>query len=205
MTTKTEFLKMSFNVIFFGPPAAGKGTQAKIIEDKYGLKQLSTGDMLRAQVAEGTELGKQAKEIMDAGKLVSDEIVIGMIADSMERVKDNKRIKGFIFDGFPRTNAQAQSLDMMLKERGHKIDMVLELQVDDAALMARIEKRAKEEGRSDDTVAAMKTRLDQYRDYSAIVLPYYQIQDNVYAIDGMRPIDEVTMQIEAILSEDVAA
>lgn len=196
---------MSFNVIFFGPPAAGKGTQAKIIEDKYGLKQLSTGDMLRAQVAEGTELGKQAKEIMDAGKLVSDEIVIGMIADSMERVKDNKRIKGFIFDGFPRTNAQAQSLDMMLKERGHKIDMVLELQVDDAALMARIEKRAKEEGRSDDTVAAMKTRLDQYRDYSAIVLPYYQIQDNVYAIDGMRPIDEVTMQIEAILSEDVAA
>ncbi len=196
---------MSFNVIFFGPPAAGKGTQAKIIEEKYGLKQLSTGDMLRAQVAEGTELGKQAKVIMDAGKLVSDEIVIGMIADSMERVKDNRRIKGFIFDGFPRTNAQAQSLDMMLKGRGQKIDMVLELQVDDTALLARIEKRAKEEGRSDDTVAAMKTRLDQYREYSAIVLPYYQIQGNVYAIDGMRPIDEVTMQIEAILGEDIAA
>lgn len=193
------------NVIFFGPPAAGKGTQAKIIEDKYGLKQLSTGDMLRAQVAEGTELGKQAKAIMDEGKLVSDEIVIGMIADSMDRVKDNKRIKGFIFDGFPRTNAQAQALDIMLGDRKEQIDMVLELQVDDAALLARIKKRAEEEGRSDDTVDAMKVRLDQYRQYSAIVLPYYQIQDNVYAIDGMRNVEEVTLQIEAILGEELAA
>ena len=191
-----------FNVIFFGPPAAGKGTQAKIIEQKYGLKQLSTGDMLRAQVAEGTELGKQAKEIMDAGKLVSDEIVIGMIADSMDK---NPQAKGFIFDGFPRTNAQAQALDIMLKDRGEKIDMVLELQVDDKALLARIEKRAKEEGRSDDTVDALKTRIEQYREYSAMVLPYYQIQDNVYPIDGMRNIDEVTLQIEAILAEDLAA
>lgn len=191
-----------FNVIFFGPPAAGKGTQAKIIEDKYGLKQLSTGDMLRAQVAEGTELGKRAKAIMDEGKLVSDEIVIGMIADSMDKAP---KAKGFIFDGFPRTNAQAQALDMMLKDRGQKIDMVLELQVDHNALLERIEKRAKEEGRSDDTVDAMKVRLDQYREYAAIVLPYYQIQDNVYGIDGMRPIDEVTIQIEAILAEDLAA
>lgn len=190
------------NVIFFGPPAAGKGTQAKIIEEKYGLKQLSTGDMLRAQVAEGTELGKQAKAIMDAGKLVSDEIVIGMIADSMDKAP---KAKGFIFDGFPRTQAQAQALDMMLKDRGEQIDMVLELQVEYDALLERIEKRAKEEGRSDDTVDAMKVRIDQYKDYSAVVLPYYTVQDIVQPIDGMRSINEVTMQIEAILSEDLAA
>lgn len=193
---------MSFNLIFFGPPAAGKGTQAKIMEQKYGLRQLSTGDMLRAQVAEGTELGKQAKAIMDAGKLVSDDIVIGMIADSMERAP---KARGFIFDGFPRTTAQAQALDTMLKQKGHKIDMVLELRVDDKALLARIEKRAKEEGRSDDTVDAMKVRLDQYRDYSALVLPYYKKQDLVQPVDGMRPIDEVTLQIEAVLADDLAA
>jgi len=192
---------MSFNIIFFGPPAAGKGTQAKIMEQKYGLRQLSTGDMLRAQVNEGTELGKQAKAIMDSGKLVSDEIVIGMIEDSMER---NKKAKGFIFDGFPRTNAQAQALDMMLKDRGEKIDAVLELQVDDGALLERIEKRAKEEGRSDDTVDAMKVRLEQYREYSAMVLPYYKIQDIVMPVDGMRPVDEVTLQIEAVLEADLA-
>lgn len=193
---------MSFNVVFFGPPAAGKGTQAKIIEQKYGLKQLSTGDMLRAQVAEGTELGKQAKAIMDAGQLVSDEIVIGMMSDCMD--KDSKA-KGFIFDGFPRTTAQAKALDDMLKDRGQKIDMVLELQVDDSALLERIQKRAIEEGRSDDTVEAMKTRLKQYRNYSAEVLPYYKEQGDVMAIDGMRAIDEVTMQIEAIMGEDLAA
>lgn len=158
--------------------------------------------MLRAQVAEGTELGKQAKAIMDAGKLVSDEIVIGMIADSMDKAP---KAKGFIFDGFPRTQAQAQALDMMLKDRGEQIDMVLELQVEYDALLERIEKRAKEEGRSDDTVDAMKVRIDQYKDYSAVVLPYYTVQDIVQPIDGMRSINEVTMQIEAILSEDLAA
>lgn len=197
---------MSFNIIFFGPPAAGKGTQAKIMEAKYKLRQLSTGDMLRAQVAEGTDLGKQAKAIMDSGKLVSDDIVIGMIQDSMERAnKGSKKVKGFIFDGFPRTTAQAKALDKMLSARGEQIDMVLELKVDDAALLKRIEKRAKEEGRSDDTVDAMRVRLEQYRNYSADVLPYYKTKDIVFAIDGMRPIDEVTMQIEAILEEDLAA
>lgn len=193
---------MSFNVIFFGPPAAGKGTQAKIIEHKYGLKQLSTGDMLRAQIADGTALGKQAKEIMDAGKLVSDNIVIGMIADYMDK---NPNAKGFIFDGFPRTHAQAQALDATLKDRAEQIDIVLELQVDDAAILERIKKRAVEEGRSDDTVDAMKVRLEQYRSYSADVLPYYKAKELVQPIDGMRPIDEVTMQMEAILADDIAA
>lgn len=193
---------MPFNVIFFGPPAAGKGTQAKIIEEKYGLVQLSTGDMLRTQVAAGTELGLKAKEIMDAGKLVSDEIVIGMMAHCIDHLEQPK---GFIFDGFPRTTAQAEALDKMLEERNQKIDIVLELKVDDSALLERIEKRAKEEGRSDDTVEAMKTRLEQYRNYSAEVLPYYKEQGDVIGIDGMRPIEEVTMQIEAALGQDLAA
>lgn len=189
------------NIIFFGPPGAGKGTQAKIIEDKYGLKQLSTGDMLRAEVAEGTELGNQAKAIMDRGELVSDEIVIGMIA---ALVDSPECAKGVIFDGFPRTQAQAIALDSMLGERGHKINLVLELKVDDGALVERIEKRAKEEGRSDDTVDALKTRLAQYRSYSAEVLPYYQAQGDVPVIDGMKSVDEVTVQIEAVLGSIAA-
>jgi len=187
---------MAMNIIFFGPPGAGKGTQAKIIEQKTGLKQLSTGDMLRAEVTAGTELGVKAKEIMDAGKLVSDDIVIGMIAN---QVDSKACAKGVIFDGFPRTEAQAVALDKMLLARGAKIDMVLELRVDDDALIARIRKRAEEEGRSDDTVEALRTRLAQYRDYSAVVLPYYMERDLVNRIDGMRAIDEVTMQIEAVL------
>ena len=189
------------NVIFFGPPAAGKGTQAKIIESQYNLRQLSTGDMLRAQITEGTELGLQAKKIMDAGKLVSDDIVIGMIADNIEK---NKKAKGFIFDGFPRTQAQAEALDDMLKEKNAKIDLVLELQVDADALLERIKKRAVEEGRSDDTVDAMKVRIEQYQSYSQEVLPFYKIQNLVRPVDGMRNIEEVTIQIEAILGDDLA-
>lgn len=190
---------MPFNLIFFGPPGAGKGTQAKIMEEKFGLKQLSTGDMLRAEVAAGTDLGKRAKVIMDKGELISDDIVIGMIAN---RVDSPECAEGVIFDGFPRTVAQAEALDTMLAERNQKIDMVLELQVDDSALVERIEKRAKEEGRSDDTVEALKTRLQQYRSYSADVLPYYKSRGTVNPVDGMRPIEEVTLQIEAVLGDD---
>ena len=188
---------MSLNIIFFGPPGAGKGTQAKIIEDKYGLKQLSTGDMLRAEVTAETELGLQAKEIMDAGNLVSDDIVIDMIAG---RVDSPECAKGVIFDGFPRTKAQAQALDEMLAKRGQRIDVVMELKVDDEALVERIEKRAKEEGRSDDNVEALKTRLAAYRDYSAEVLPYYEEQRDIARINGMVSVEEVTTQIESILN-----
>ncbi len=191
---------MGYNIVFFGPPAAGKGTQAKIIETKYGFKQLSTGDMLRAQVAEGTELGMRAKKIMDAGNLVSDEIVIGMIEDSMSRTPD---AKGFIFDGFPRTNAQAQELDLMLAKHDEKINLVLELDVDHNALLKRIAKRAEEEGRSDDTVDAFKTRLLQYRDYADLILPYYQIQGPVHKIDGMADIENVTKSIETLLQDNM--
>lgn len=195
---------MAFNVVFFGPPAAGKGTQAKIIEEKYGLKQLSTGDMLRAQVAAETPLGLQAKEIMASGKLVSDEIVIGIIESSMSDASD---AKGFIFDGFPRTQAQAQALDDMLAKTGQKIDLVLELKVGDEALMERVIKRAEEQGRADDTVEAMRTRIAAYRDYSAEVLPHYAAQGDIIAVDGMQDIEDVTSQIENALNnaQDLAA
>lgn len=193
---------MSFNLIFFGPPGAGKGTQAKIIEEKYGLKQLSTGDMLRAEVSEGTDLGTKAKAIMDQGRLVPDHIVIDMIAN---RVDSPECSKGVIFDGFPRTIAQAEALSQMLSERGQKINVVMELQVDDKALIGRIEKRAIEEGRSDDNLEALKTRLQQYRLYSADVLPYYTSREDMITIDGMKPINEVTAQIETALKRDLAA
>ncbi len=193
---------MAFNIVFFGPPAAGKGTQAKIIEEKYGYVQLSTGDMLRTQAAAGTDLGVMARDIMNQGKLVPDEVVIGMIEHCMDNLEQPA---GYIFDGFPRTVAQAEALDAMLAKRGQKIDLVMELQVDEDQLIKRVEKRAKEEGRLDDNIEAMKTRFAQYRDYAAKVLPYYRAQGDVPAVDGMRPIDEVTMQIEAVLGVNQAA
>jgi adenylate kinase len=190
------------NVIFFGPPGAGKGTQAKIIEDKYGLKQLSTGDMLREEVSNGTPLGLEAKKLMDAGALVADDIVIGMIA---HRIDSPDCAKGAIFDGFPRTVAQAQALDSMLAERGKRIDLVLELKVDDEPIVERIKKRALEEGRSDDTVEALQKRLSAYRDYASKVLPYYADKIGVKPVDGMQSIDSVTTDIENIIGLEKAA
>lgn len=190
------------NLIFFGPPGAGKGTQAKIIQESQGLQQLSTGDMLRAEVAEGTDLGNKAKEIMDKGELVSDDIVIDMIA---KRIDSPECEKGAIFDGFPRTVAQAEALDAMLKEREKQIDLVLVLMVEREALIARMEKRAEEEGRSDDNIEAFKKRLEQYIEYSAEVLPYYAGNNLIREIDGMKSVEEVTAQIEGILSAQAEA
>ena len=184
------------NIILFGPPGAGKGTQAKILEQEYGLKQLSTGDMLRAEIAGETDLGKEMKVIMDQGKLVPDEIVIRMIKSYVD---SDVCAKGAIFDGFPRTEAQAEALDAMLSECGKQIDKVIEMQVDDAALISRIEKRAQEEGRSDDNVEAFKVRLSAYRDYSAEVLPYYKGKNLHTSLDGMRSIEAVTEQLRALL------
>lgn len=184
-------------VIFFGPPGAGKGTQAKIIEQEYGLCQLSTGDMLRAERASGSELGQRVSALMDAGKLVPDDVVIEMIA---KQIDSPACAKGAIFDGFPRTVAQADALAKMLAERGRKIDLVLELKVEDDEILTRIKKRAAEEGRSDDTVEALKTRLAQYRDYSAKVLPYYQSGNARFvSLNGQQGIDTVTAEIRAAL------
>ena len=187
------------NIILFGPPGAGKGTQAELLVQSRGMVQLSTGDMLRAAIAAGTELGLQAKEIMDAGKLVSDDIMIGMIAERME-ADDCKN--GVILDGFPRTVAQAQALDAMFADKGISLDSVIEIRVDENALFARIEKRAAETGgaRSDDNAEVLAARLKVYHDNTAPVLPYYEDKGQLVTIDGMQSVEGVNKQIEACLN-----
>lgn len=187
------------NIILFGPPGAGKGTQAELLVQSRGMVQLSTGDMLRAAISAGTELGLQAKEIMDAGKLVSDDIMIGMIAERMEA--DDCR-NGVILDGFPRTVAQAQALDAMFADKGISLDSVIEIRVDENALFARIDKRAAETGgaRSDDNAEVLAARLKVYHDNTAPVLPYYEDKGQLVTIDGMQAVEEVNKQIEACLN-----
>ena len=193
-------------LIFLGPPGAGKGTQAARIVAKHGIPQLSTGDMLRAAVAAGTPIGVKAKAVMDAGGLVSDEIVIGIVAD---RIEEPDAKKGFILDGFPRTLAQAEALDRMLDGKGLKLDAVLELTVDQTKLVDRIVKRAEEARaagqpvRKDDDPEVFKTRLEAYNRDTAIVAPYYDKRGQLTPIDGMQPIDTVTAAIETALSETV--
>ena len=187
------------NIVLFGPPGAGKGTQAKLLQEKRGLPQLSTGDILRQAIAAGTELGKQCKAVMDRGELVSDEIVIGIIG---ERYDQPDCANGAVFDGFPRTIPQAEALDAMLASRGRKIDTVLELKVDDAVLLSRVEARIKQGGilRSDDTPETLKHRLGVYYKNTAPLIEYYKGQGKLVTLDGMAPIAEVTAQINKALA-----
>jgi adenylate kinase len=212
------------NIILLGPPGAGKGTQAKQIEDRHGMKQLSTGDMLRAAVAAGTETGRKAKEVMDRGELVSDAIVVGIIADRLDQ-PDVK--KGFILDGFPRNTAQAEALDTMLGGKGLKLDAVIEMKVDDEALVERITGRytcakcgkgyhdrfekPKVQGvcdvcggtqftrRADDNERTVRDRLSVYNKQTAPLVQYYGGRGTLKSIDGMADIMEVTRQIEGVL------
>jgi adenylate kinase len=188
------------NLVLFGPPGAGKGTQAKLLRERRGLPQLSTGDMLRAAIAAGTELGKKCKALLDKGELVSDETVIELIAN---RYDEPDCANGAVFDGFPRTIPQAEALDAMLAERGKKIDLVLELKVNDAVLLARVEQRIKEGGilRSDDTPETLKHRLEVYYKNTAPLIDYYKAQKKLVTLDGMAPIDHVTGQIAAALDK----
>ena len=189
-------------LILLGPPGAGKGTQAVRMVERLGIPQLSTGDMLRAAVAAGTPVGQKAKAIMDRGELVSDDIVVGIIADRIDEA-DAKR--GFILDGFPRTVAQAEAFDRMLADKGLKLDAVIEFKVDENALVERIVKRAKEMEargelvRKDDNPEVFKTRLDAYKAQTAPLSSYYSSQGCLKAVDGMRPIDEVTETVKGIL------
>lgn len=191
------------NLILLGPPGAGKGTQAKEIATKRGLVQLSTGDMLRAAVKAGTPVGRQAKDIMAKGGLVSDDIVIKIIED---RIAEPDCAAGFILDGFPRTLAQAAALDRMLKSKKLKLDHVIELKVDDAALLMRVENRAQEAAaagqpvRADDNADAMRTRLMAYYRETSPLVGYYFAKGNLKSIDGMAPIGEVTKSIDNILN-----
>lgn len=186
------------NLVLFGPPGAGKGTQAKVLVETRGLPQLSTGDMLRAAVKAGTPLGKKVDALLTKGELVPDEIVIDIIAERYDRPDC---AKGAVFDGFPRTIPQAEALDAMLATRGKKIDVVLELKVDDQALLDRVEQRIKEGGilRSDDTPETLQHRLGVYYKNTAPLLAYYGKQGKVVTVDGMAPIVDVTKQIAAAL------
>jgi adenylate kinase len=213
------------NVILLGPPGAGKGTQAQRLERAHGLVQLSTGDMLRAAVGSGSELGHRAKEVMDAGQLMPDDLMVRMIA---ERIEQADCRKGFILDGFPRTTGQAEALDRMLDEKGLRIDAVIEMKVDEEALVERITgrftcarcgagyhdrfHRPRTEGvcdqcggtefarRADDNEETVRARLEAYRQQTAPILPYYRHKGALRQVDGMAPIDEVTRQIETVLA-----
>ncbi len=213
------------NIILVGPPGSGKGTQARYLEEKYGMVQLSTGDMLRAAVKNGTPLGLQAKSIMDEGKLVPDDLIVNLIK---ERIAKPDCAKGFILDGFPRTIPQAEALDNMLAQLGKKLDFVIELKVDEPALIKRVSGRftcakcgmgyhdtfkpVKKEGvcdvcgagdfvrRPDDNAETMKTRLKAYNEQTAPILPYYAQKGLLKTIDGMADIKDVTLNIERIMA-----
>ena len=215
---------MALDIILLGPPGAGKGTQASRLEDAHGMVQLSTGDMLRAAVKAGTPIGLQAKAVMDAGELVSDEIVSGIIGDRLDELGADTPV---IFDGYPRTAAQAEALDAILAARGRTLDHVIELEVDEDALVDRITgrftcgtcgegyhdryKQPRVEGvcdvcggtefkrRPDDNAETVRTRMAEYRGKTAPILPIYEARGIVARVDGMADMDHVTAAIEAIL------
>jgi adenylate kinase len=186
------------NVILFGPPAAGKGTQALRMVTQHGMVQLSTGDMLRAARQSGTELGLRVAGIMDRGELVSDDIVIALIEEHLPAAE---AAGGAIFDGFPRTVAQAEALDNMLNHRHSQIDVVIRLVVDHNALLGRIRQRFTEQQRPDDNPEVFETRLSAYAAQTAPLLPYYQLQGKLVEINGMNPIDQVARDLDAALAK----
>ena len=184
------------NIVLFGPPGSGKGTQSEKIISRYGLTHLSTGDLLRAELAAESELGLQAKSIMERGELVSDSIIIGMIRNKIVELTD---AKGFIFDGFPRTVAQAQALDELLGEEGMKIDVMLGLEVERQELIDRLLKRGQDQGRADDNLETIENRIKVYEDQTFPVMDYYEGQGKYCGVAGMGTIDDIFDRLTAII------
>jgi adenylate kinase len=185
------------NLVLFGPPGAGKGTQARILQERHGWPQLSTGEMLRAAVSARTSLGRQVENILAKGALVSDQIVIGIIA---ERYDQPDCSQGAVFDGFPRTIRQAEALDDMLAHRGRKVDRVIELRVDEAILVDRVEQRIRSgQARADDNPETLKKRLREYALQTAPLLAFYGGQAKLVSVDGMAPIEDVTSAIAGLI------
>ncbi len=186
------------NLILFGPPAAGKGTQAKRLVEQRSFIQLSTGDMLRAARASGSDLGKRVAQIMDEGGLVSDQIVIDLID---EQLAARAGAPGFIFDGFPRTMGQAEALDSLLQSRGEQVNLVIRMRVDDERLLARVTKRFEEQGRADDNPATFSRRLERYYEDTAPLVPLYAERGVLVEVDGMGTIEAVAASIDAALKQ----
>ena len=185
------------NLVLFGPPGAGKGTQAIYLKENFELIHLSTGDLLRSQIAANTELGQEAKRFMDRGELVPDEVVIGMIGSALQENADSN---GFIFDGFPRTVAQAIALDELLNERKIPVSGMLCLEVEKEELIKRLLERGKTSGRSDDTdVAVIEKRINVYNEKTAPLKEYYAQQNKQYAIQGMGTIEEIAARLNAVV------
>jgi adenylate kinase len=189
------------NILLLGPQGSGKGTQARRIADEFGIAHISTGEMLRSAITTGTPLGLEVKPIVERGDLVPDELMIGLIR---ERLDDDDTREGFVLDGFPRTMAQARALDLMLGEIGRDLDVVFELQVPDEVSTARLEKRAVEEGRTDDTPEAIARRLAEYHDKTEPLVGYYRLRGNLVGVHGENPIDQVFREIQEAL-QTVAA
>jgi adenylate kinase len=186
------------NIVLFGPPGAGKGTQSQKLIDKYGFVHLSTGDLLRAEIATGTVLGLEAKQLMDKGILVPDEVVVGMIDN---KIKANPDAKGFIFDGFPRTVAQAEALDKMMSENNIKINGMIALVVDEEELTKRLLIRGQTSGRADDqNEELIRKRVQEYNSKTAPVADYYSKQGKYSAIDGIGEIEEIFTGICAVIN-----
>jgi adenylate kinase len=189
------------NIVLFGPPGSGKGTQSEKIIAAYKLVHLSTGDLLRAEIAGKTELGMKASSIMQKGELVPDEVVIGMIEN---RIGQEKDANGFIFDGFPRTVEQARSLDSLLKNRGMKISVMISLNVDRQELINRLLKRGQEQGRSDDTLEVIENRINVYEDQTTPVMDYYKAAGKYRGVDGIGSIEEIYQRITSVLESRLA-